>query len=223
MSEQHPPPSRPAQGPVSWLLSLAGRIIGLVLGALILRIVLELAGLYFWWPQEGAEHVYRVMMQEQAALAQDLQLHPLGARALALLEYGQAELLNFQEWGYALFRHVFPEAMLATLTHALAYALVSFMARLLRLLTTLPLFLLCATTGIAEGMMQRDLRIFGTGNESVFVHRCARKLGASVTINLWLIFLAQPMQPSSIYILFATALWTGIVLSVTTSSFKRWL
>lgn len=223
MSEQRPPPPRPAQGPISWLLALTGRIIGLVLGALILRIVLELTGLYFWWPQEGAEHVYRVMMQEQAALARDLQPHPLGASALALLEYWQTELLNFQEWGYSLFRRVLPEAMLATLTHALAYALVSFMARLLRLLVTLPLFLLCATTGIAEGLMQRDLRIFGTGNESVFIHRCARKLGASVTINLWLIYLAQPMQPSSTHILFATALWTGIILSVTASSFKRWL
>lgn len=223
MSEQRPPPSRPTQGPVSWLLSLAGRIIGLVLGALILRIVLELAGLYFWWPQEGAEHVYRVMMQEQAALAQDLQPHPLGAGALALLQYGQTEILNFHEWSDSLFRRVFPETMLATLTNAMAYSLISLVIRLFRLIATLPLFLLCATTGIAEGLMQRDLRIFGTGNESVFVHRCARKLGASVTTNLWLIYLAQPMQPSSTYILFATALWAGMIVSVTVSSFKRWL
>jgi hypothetical protein len=33
---------------------IAGRIIGLVIGALVLRVVLELAG-YFWWPQEGAD------------------------------------------------------------------------------------------------------------------------------------------------------------------------
>ena len=54
MSEQQPPPSLPPQGPIGWLLSLAGRLIGLVIGALVLRIVPELAGLYFWWPQEGA-------------------------------------------------------------------------------------------------------------------------------------------------------------------------
>ncbi len=47
MSEQRPPPSRPAQGPIGWLLSLTGRLIGLVIGALVLRVVLELAGLYF--------------------------------------------------------------------------------------------------------------------------------------------------------------------------------
>lgn len=61
MSEQRPPPSRPAQGPVGWLLALTGRLIGLVIGALVLRVVLELAGLYFWWPQEGSKHVFQVM------------------------------------------------------------------------------------------------------------------------------------------------------------------
>ncbi|MCX8985723.1 hypothetical protein NLN93_23540 [Citrobacter portucalensis] len=74
MSEQRPPPSRPAQGPVGWLLSLSGRLIGLVIGAL----VLELAGLYFWWPQEGSRHVFQVMRQEQAELVIALQSHPLG-------------------------------------------------------------------------------------------------------------------------------------------------
>lgn len=59
MNEQRPPPSHPAQGPVGWLLSLAGRIIGLLIGALVLRVMLELVGLYFWWPQEGSRHVFR--------------------------------------------------------------------------------------------------------------------------------------------------------------------
>ena len=47
MSEQRPPPSRPPQGAIGWLLSLTGRLIGLVIGALVLRVVLELAGLYY--------------------------------------------------------------------------------------------------------------------------------------------------------------------------------
>lgn len=38
MSEQRTPPSRLPQGPIGWLLSL----IGLVIGALVLRVVLEL-------------------------------------------------------------------------------------------------------------------------------------------------------------------------------------
>ncbi|MGR8841773.1 hypothetical protein ACPZ8S_16250, partial [Klebsiella pneumoniae subsp. pneumoniae] len=88
MSEQRTPPSRPPQGPVGWLLSLAGRFIGLVIGALVLRVVLELAGLYFWWPQEGSRHVFQVMKREQAELGIALQSHPLGNEILALLDKG---------------------------------------------------------------------------------------------------------------------------------------
>ena len=36
MSEQRTPPSRPPQGPIGWLLSLTGQLIGLVIGALVL-------------------------------------------------------------------------------------------------------------------------------------------------------------------------------------------
>lgn len=88
MSEQRPPPSRPAQGPIGWLLSLSGRLIGLVIGALVLRVVLELTGLYFWWLQEGSRQVYQVMKQEHTELVLALQSHPLGNEIVMLLENG---------------------------------------------------------------------------------------------------------------------------------------
>ncbi len=59
MSEQRTPPSRPPQGPIGWLLSLTGRLIGLVIGALVLRIVLELAGLISGGLRKGAGMFFR--------------------------------------------------------------------------------------------------------------------------------------------------------------------
>lgn len=44
MSEQKTPHSRPAPGPVGCLFLLAGRFVGLVTGALLLRLVVELLG-----------------------------------------------------------------------------------------------------------------------------------------------------------------------------------
>ena len=93
MNEQRPPPSHPAQGPVGWLLSLAGRIIGLLIGALVLRVMLELVGLYFWWPQEGSRHVFQVMKKEQAELVIALQPHPLGDDIVMLLQKGATHVL----------------------------------------------------------------------------------------------------------------------------------
>lgn len=210
MSEQRPPPSRPAQGPVGWLLSLAGRLIGLVIGALVLRVVLELAGLYFWWPQEGSRHAFQVMKQEQAELVIALQPHPLGNEILVLLEKGATHGIMVNK-------------LLQKPFTALAYTLVSFMQRLTWLAAMLPLLCLCAVTGLTEGLVQRDLRRFGSGLESVFIHRYIISYGSSVATTLWVIYLAQPLLVPAMLVLLPTALWFGITVWMAAGNLKRWL
>lgn len=150
MSEQRTPPSRPPQGPIGWLLSLIGRLIGLVIGALVLRVVLELAGLYFWWPHEGSEHVFQVMRREQVELVSALQSHPSGNDIVILLEKGATRVLMVNR-------------LLQKPLTALAYTLLSFMLRLTWLAAMLPLICLCVVIGLTEGLVQRDLRRFGSG------------------------------------------------------------
>ncbi|HFN3582820.1 TPA: DUF4400 domain-containing protein [Enterobacter hormaechei] len=193
MSEQRPPPSRPLQGPIGWLLSLTGQLIGLVIGALVLRVVLELAGLYFWWPQEGSRHVFQVMKREQAELVSALQPHPLGNDIVTLLEKGAT--------------HVFmANRFLQKPFTALTYTLVSFMQRLIWLATMLPLLCLCAITGLTEGLVQRDLRRFGSGLESIFLHRHIIRSGSSVATTLWVFYLAQPLFVPAMLVLLPAAL-----------------
>lgn len=210
MSEQRPPPSRPPQGPTGWLLSLAGRLIGLVIGALVLRLVLELAGLYFWWPQEADRHVFQVMKQEQTELVIALQPHPLGDEILMLLEKGATHVLMANR-------------LLQKPFTALAYTLVSFMQRLVWLATMLPLLCLCAVTGLTEGLVRRDLRRFGSGLESVFLHRYVIRSGSSVATTLWVFYLAQPLFVPAMLVLLPAALWLGITVWMAAESFKRWL
>ncbi|EDS7122422.1 DUF4400 domain-containing protein [Salmonella enterica] len=210
MSEQRPPPSRPAQGPIGWLLSLAGRLIGLVISALVLRIVLELAGVYFWWPQEGSRHAFQVMKQEQTELVIALQPHPLGNEILVLLEKGTTRVLMANR-------------LLQKPFAAVAYTLVSFMQRLIWLAAMLPLFCLCTVTGLTEGLVQRDLRRFGSGLESIFLHRYVIRSGSSVATTLWVVYLAQPLFVPAMLVLLPAALWLGITVWMAAGSFKRWL
>ncbi|EMX2133974.1 TPA: DUF4400 domain-containing protein [Enterobacter hormaechei] len=210
MSEQRPPPSRPAQGPVGWLLSLSGRLIGLVIGALVLRVVLELAGLYFWWPQEGSRHVFQVMRQERAELVIALQSHPLGNEILVLLEKGTTRVLMANR-------------LLQKPFTAVAYTLVNFMQRLVWLAAMLPLLCLCAITGLTEGLVRRDLRRFGSGLESVFLHRYVIRSGSSAATTLWVFYLAQPLFVPAMLVLLPAALWLGITVWMAAGSFKRWL
>ncbi|ECE0517083.1 DUF4400 domain-containing protein [Salmonella enterica subsp. enterica] len=210
MSEQRTPPSRPAQGPIGWLLSLTGRLIGLVLSALVLRVVLELTGLYFWWPQEGDRHVFQVMRQEWAELVIALQPHPQGNEILVLLEKETTRVLMANR-------------PLQKPFTAVAYTLVSFMQRLVWLAAMLPLLCLCAVTGLTEGLVQRDLRRFGSGLESVFLHRYVIKSGSSVTTTLWVCYLVQPLFLSAKLVLLPATIWFGITVWMVAGSFKRWL
>ncbi|EPF1958120.1 TPA: DUF4400 domain-containing protein [Enterobacter hormaechei subsp. steigerwaltii] len=210
MSEQRTPPSRPPQGPVGWLLSLAGRLIGLVIGALVLRVVLELAGLYFWWPQEGSRHVFQVMRREQAELVIALQPHPQGNDIVMLLENGTTHVLK-------------ANILLQKPFTVLSYMLVSFMLRLIWLAAMTPLLCLSALTGLTEGLVQRDLRRFGSGLESVFLHRYVIRSGSSVATTLWMFYLAQPLFLPPMLVLLPTALWFGITVWMVAGSFKRWL
>ena len=210
MSEQRTPPSRPAQGPVGWLLSLAGRLIGLVIGALVLRVVLELAGLYFWWPQEGSRHVFQVMKQERAELVIALQPHQLGNEILVLLEKGTTRVLM-------------ANSLLQKPFAALAYTLVSFMQRLVWLVSILPLVCLCVLIGLTDGLVLRDLRRFGSGLESVFFHRYVIRSGSSVATTLWVFYLAQPLFLPAMLVLLPASLWFGITVWMVAGSFKKWL
>ena len=210
MSEQRPPPSRPAQGPIGWLLSLSGRLIGLVIGALVLRVVLELVGLYFWWPQEGSRHVFQVMRQERAELVIALQPHPLGNEILVLLEKGTTRVLMANR-------------LLQKPFAAVAYTLVSFIQRLTWLIAMLPLLCLCTVIGLTEGLVRRDLRRFGSGLESVFLHRYVISSGSSVAATLWVAYLTQPLFMPAMLVLLPAALWFGITVWLAAGSFKRWL
>ncbi|PWS07545.1 DUF4400 domain-containing protein [Enterobacter sp. HPCN14] len=210
MSEQRAPPSPPPQGPIGWLLSLAGRIIGLVIGALVLRVVLELVGLYFWWPQEGSRHVFQVMRQEQAELVSALQPHPLRNEMVMLLENGTTHGLLANRFLQKPFT-------------ALAYTLMSFMQRLTWLAAMFPLLCLCVLTGLTEGLVQRDLRRFGSGLESVFLHRYVIRTGSSVATTLWVCYLAQPLFLTTMLFLLPATFWLGITVWMAAGSFKRWL
>ncbi|MEG2268428.1 MAG: DUF4400 domain-containing protein, partial [Acinetobacter sp.] len=168
------------------------------------------AGLYFWWPQEGSRHVFQVMRQERAELVSALQSHPLGNEILVLLEKGTTQVLMVNR------------RLQKTFT-ALAYTLVSFMQRLVWAVSMLPLVCLCALTGLADGLVRRDLRRFGSGLESVFLHRYVIRSGSSVATTLWVTYLAQPLFLPAMLVLLPATFWFGITVWMAAGSFKRWL
>ncbi|MCX8985722.1 DUF4400 domain-containing protein [Citrobacter portucalensis] len=103
---------------------------------------------------------------------------------------------------------------------ALAYTLVSFMQRLVWLASMLPLVCLCVLIGLTEGLVRRDLRRFGSGLESVFMHRYVIKSGSSVATTLWVFYLAQPLFLPATLVLLPAAFWFGVTIWMAAGSFK---
>lgn len=150
------------------------------------------------------------MKQEQVKLVTALQPHPLGDDIVMLLEKGATHVLIVNR-------------LLQKLFTGLAYTLVSFMQRLIWLAAMLPLLCLCAVTGLMEGLVLRDLRRFGSGLESVFLHRYVIMSRSSVTTTLWVFYLAQPLFLPAMLILLPATLWFGITVLMAAASFKHWL
>lgn len=209
MSEQRPPPSRPPQGAIGWLLSLTGRLIGLVIGALMLRVVLEIGGLYFWWPQEGSRHVFQVMKREQAELVSALQPHPLRDEIVMLLEKGTTRVLMVNR-------------LLQKPFTALVYTLVSFMQRLIWLIIMLPLFCLCTIAAIVEGLVLRDLRRFGGGYESSSMFYWILRLSFPFKHTGVLCYLALPTSLSQFWLLLLI-ISAGIMYMATIFNLKKYI
>ncbi|MDH8404656.1 DUF4400 domain-containing protein, partial [Klebsiella pneumoniae] len=83
---------------------------------------------------------------------------------------------------------------------------------LIWLAAMLPLLCLCVLIGLIEGLVQRDLRRFGSGLKSVFLHRYVIRSGSSVATTLWVFYLAQPLFLPSMLILLPATLWFGVTV-----------
>jgi integrating conjugative element membrane protein (TIGR03747 family) len=88
----------------------------------------------------------------------------------------------------------------------------------------LPVFLLAGVMGLADGLVQRDLRRWRGGRESSFVyHHHARRLIGPLFLGAWALYLALPvsLHPGFVVLPFAAGL--GLTVAVTAASFKKYL
>jgi len=103
------------------------------------------------------------------------------------------------------------------------YAALTFLARVLILTLSLPLFLMAVFTGLVDGLVRRDLRRFGAGRESGFIYHRAKMLILPLMVLPWIIYPALPVTVSPINILLPSAVALGLVVSISAGSFKKYL
>lgn len=233
------------KGPILRILSAPFAFIGLLLSSLVVSILIEWVGLYFYWREQGWHHARDMLNHELRWIAkgyvQSLLMDNPGRAAKALIDsaYGWAfEKSGLIEWiNYSavqsringsqaegihrylgiLYVHVEDFGLAAV------YTVLTFLARLLILTLSLPLFLMAAFTGVVDGLVRRDLRRFGAGRESGFIYHRAKMMIVPLAVVPWVLYLAFPVSVNPILILAPCAILLCLAVCITTSTFKKYL
>ncbi|EGT7582404.1 TIGR03747 family integrating conjugative element membrane protein [Salmonella enterica] len=239
-SQNTPPPKNPG---LLWLLlwRLPWHIAGILLVSLFLSLLLEYAGLVFWWPEQGAQHA-RIMMETElrflsADFTRNLVLSQPSVTVMSWVREGYrwftdsmmpAGPLNNGSIGNLFTQTVATSgtwlaAQLRVFLEATLYITVVFVVRVSILLLSLPLFVMAAAVAMVEGLSIRDVRRYGAGYESSFLYHHARGLIKSSLVYPCMAYLSWPAAAYPNAFLLPSALLFGVVLTVQASTFKKYL
>ena len=232
--------SRP--GVIARTLRRVGSAIHWLLLSLLISILIECVGMVYWWPESGLEHSRRMLDTEIGWLDRDFRQSLLSSeparaarraadRSHDLLFEGTG-LIQLKDWlrrsavdTASSAKHRFrrwyrPTADFIT---AAGQVVQLFVVRLTVLALATPVFLLFSLVGLVDGLVQRDLRRWGGGRESSYLYHYAKGSVWVFLIAAWVIYLAMPISINPAFVIVPFAILFGFSISITASTFKKYL
>ncbi|WP_324729713.1 TIGR03747 family integrating conjugative element membrane protein [Pseudomonas chlororaphis] len=235
-------PPQPIQHPalIVSAIGLVLRVIGLLIASLLFSILIEFAGLLLFWSDQGWRHSQAMLNSELEWLNEHFkaslilqQPGPTIGQWLdflnqwLLVETGFADFARqarvssqgngFWSWTNQLYVNI-EDFVLASV-----YVTFTFVVRVTILVSVTPLFVVVMFTGFVDGLMRRDLRKFGAGRESSFVYHRAKRAVIPLLIVPWGIYLSLPFSLNPMVIFVPSAVTLGLTISISSSSFKKYL
>ncbi|UQP97350.1 TIGR03747 family integrating conjugative element membrane protein [Xanthomonas arboricola pv. juglandis] len=234
------------QGLIAGIVTLPLRFFGVLCGSLLLCIVSECVGMYFFWPDEGWHHAQRMLSHEleqvSSTFTQSMLVQEPGRTANLLIErayewvFVKSGLLDWMRESSSQasagshrptkdFRYYIGLVYVSVESYliAAAYTTLVFLVRLLVLCLTLPLFLMAAFVGLVDGLVRRDIRRFGAGRESGFIYHRARASLMPLAVLPWVSYLAMPVSVNPLLILLPSAALLGVAVCIAAATFKKYL
>ncbi|WP_191833826.1 TIGR03747 family integrating conjugative element membrane protein [Pseudomonas fluorescens] len=234
------------RGLIASLVTLPLRMLGVLLGSLLLSIIIECVGMHWFWPEQGWRHAQGMLNYELNHLSthftRSAVVQEPGRTAQQIVEgayewiFVRTGLLDWMSQASARSRaashsdtrdvrfylsqvYVWSESYLI----AAAFTVLTFIVRLLVLVLTLPLFILAAFVGLVDGLVRRDVRKFGAGRETSFVYHRAKAALMPLAVLPWIIYLTLPISVHPLLVLLPCAALLGMVVCITASTFKKHL
>ncbi len=230
------------QGLVSRGLARLARAVAWLLGSLLCSILVEWAGMVFWWPEQGLDHSRMMLAREIQYLDTGvgrsiLTPDPAGfARGVADRAYYCLFVFTgwtaFMQWVLAAphpqetgLRPVLHRLFRPLARFALAAMQITqvFCVRLAVLSLAIPVFFLFGLVALVDGLVRRDLRRWGGGRESSFVYHYARRSVLPLMMSAWVAYLALPFSLHPAWIVLPFAGLVACVITLTASTFKKYL
>ncbi|MEQ9745440.1 TIGR03747 family integrating conjugative element membrane protein [Pectobacterium actinidiae] len=228
------------------VITLPFRLVGVLIGSLLISIIVECAGMHLFWKDQGWQHSQAMLQYELGHLSNNF------TRSVIVQEPGRTahQLIDTgYEWMFIKtgllermkqtaerartpsqtptrdFRYFVSQVYVWSENYliASAFTTLTFMVRLLVLVLTLPLIVMAVFVGLVDGLVRRDVRRFGAGRESGFVYHRAKAALLPLAVLPWVTYLALPVSVHPLMILLPGAALLGIAVALTASSFKKYL
>lgn len=210
--------------------------------ALLVSIIIEWVGMKLWWPEEGVGHSQRMLEQELGYINRDLSRSLLGDTPAELsIQVANAtfETLAVKTGLQQLATRVsLPESVSDTTliryakgayqnSEEFLYAAITiaqvFSVRCVIILLSAPLFILVCFAAAVDGLVQRELRKAGGGREYGLVYHSVKSwFKLSLFMPLFL-YLASPFPTHPNLIMVPCAIAIGVLVFLTSSTFKKYL
>ena len=209
--------------------------------ALLFSILIEWGGMMFVWEEEGSMHSQRVLKRELAYLQDDFSKSIVNESpavtafdsALAAKHYlfEASHFIDFWEW----LKIPPPNASNTRLTiarttiavndyfQALINTTVVYAVRVTVATLSMPAFLLVGLAALIDGLVQRELRIYGGGIERAMIYHHGKPWIRPAVVTTWFIYLSIPfsIHPN---LIFGPAIFVfAMAVFLTAALFKKHL
>lgn len=225
--------------PVKWF----GSLLLMIIGSLFISIIMEMVCMTFLWSDEGSDHSYKILEKEIGYLNKDFKksIFKITPYEFAEMAATNSHHYLFEKTGLndllkALQRK---EVMIDSPKTAEYIQIVFFYTkeyiqaamniteliavRVAIALLSLPAFIFIAIAAVVDGLVERDLRRFGGGLERGMVYHYIKPHSKPIIIISWMLYLSIPINIHPNFIFVPAAILFGLVIYITTSSFKKFL
>lgn len=214
------------EGFVSRWLSFALSIITWIFIALLMNVLIELAGIFFgWWDMPGSSHSAFMLRQELTWINRDFN-SVLGSPAENSVRFSN----EVYQWLFIWFGIDYAKSLLAmkSITPVAAYFKATitiiqlFSVRMVVILFSIPVFFIFSLVGFVDGLMVRDLRRFGGDRESSYFWHYVVKMMKPMIVIPVVLYLASPWSVHPNWAILPFAFGLGFSVWLTTAKFKKY-